>query len=173
MSADPAIRPMTSTNPTLRVDVADLLTHPAARRPVRFSANVAGLAGSAAAVPDDEPVGLDLVLERVPDGIVVRGDDHRPLARGVQHLPAGPHLDDRRLHVDELFEPEPVEGDTYPLPDTSSTSNSSSGTPCCSSSRSPRRVQRAGAGACGDDVPQPDDAPAPDPRWHALSELEL
>ena len=64
---------MTSHNPALRIDVADLLTHPAARRAVHLEAPVDSLAGSAARVPDDEPIVLDLVLERVSDGIVVRG----------------------------------------------------------------------------------------------------
>ena len=36
------------------------------------------------------PVALDLVLERVPDGIVVRGTVARPLGRRVQPLPARP-----------------------------------------------------------------------------------
>src|SRR6266516_1941680 len=64
---------MTAHNPALRIDVADLLTHPAARRAVHLEAPVESLAGSAARVPDDEPIVLDLVLERVSDGVVVRG----------------------------------------------------------------------------------------------------
>ena len=55
---------MTAHNPALRIDVADLLTHPAARRAVHLEAPVESLAGSAARVPDDEPIVLDLVLER-------------------------------------------------------------------------------------------------------------
>ena len=55
----------------LRIDVADLLTHPGSRRPLHREAGVEGLGGRAARV--EEPVQLDLVLERVPDGVVARG----------------------------------------------------------------------------------------------------
>src|SRR5947208_2652804 len=50
----------------LRIDVADLLTHPGARRPLHLEAAVADLGGTAARV--DEPVVVDLVLQRAPDG---------------------------------------------------------------------------------------------------------
>ena len=65
---------MTADITALRIDVADLLSKPAARRPLHLEVPVAGLAGSAAWVPDDEPIVLDLMLERVPEGIVVRGN---------------------------------------------------------------------------------------------------
>jgi len=64
----------------LRIDVADLLTHPGARRPLHVEAAVADLGGTAARV--DEPVVVDLVLERVPDGLV---------AGAALGVPMGPH----------------------------------------------------------------------------------
>src|SRR6266700_5825778 len=72
-SSSPPLRHMTADITALRIDVADLLTHPAARRDLHLEAPVEGLRGSAAGVPAGEPVVLDVVLERVPDGIVVRG----------------------------------------------------------------------------------------------------
>jgi uncharacterized protein len=156
----------------LRVDVADLLARPSARRAVQIAAAVPGLAGSGARVPDDEPVELDLVLERIPDGIVVRG-----ALRTRWEAQCGLCLADLRhpasLLVRELFEPDPLEGDTYPLEghevdleqlvrDTvvlelplAPTCATAGGTECA---REPVRA------------PEPQ---APDPRWAALSRLEL
>jgi uncharacterized protein len=163
---------MTSAPSALRIDVADLLTHPAARRSVVVTAAVPDLAGSAAAVAEDDPVELDLVLERVPDGIVVRGT---VTARWTAECSSCLRelRDTAVLTVNELFEPEPLEGDTYPLlgheldleqlvRDTVLLELPLA--PTCDST---------GAGPCSDDVPRANEPPAPDPRWRALSELEL
>jgi uncharacterized protein len=96
----------------LRIDVADLLNHPGARREVVVEEELADLAGSAARVVG--PVHLEVGLERIPEGIVVRGTVRahwradcsiclRELDREIV------------LHADELFEAAPVEGETYPL----------------------------------------------------------
>jgi uncharacterized protein len=98
----------------LRISVADLLRHPGARRPVRLEAAVPGLAGSAATVPDELPLVLDLIVERVPDGIIVQGEiDGSWRAQCSRCL--NPVESDFALTVRELFEPDPVEGETYPL----------------------------------------------------------
>jgi uncharacterized protein len=163
---------MTPPHTTLRVDVADLLTHPAARRSVELNTPVPGLTGSAARVPEDEPVALDLLFERVPDGIVVRGTIS---ARWRAECSACLRELERTavLEVNELFEPVPLEGDTYPLLghelDLEQLVRDSvlldlPLAPTCES---------AGVGPCADDVPRADDDPIPDPRWRALSELEL
>jgi uncharacterized protein len=96
----------------LRIDVADLLSHPGARREVVLAEELDDLGGSAARVVG--PVGLAVSLERIPEGIVVRGTVTarwraecsvclRDLERDVV------------LHADELFETDPVEGETYPI----------------------------------------------------------
>lgn len=163
---------MTSPNTALRLDVADLLTRPVARRPVVLSVSVPGLTGSAAGVREDDPVEVDLILERISEGIVVRGTISarwtavcsaclRELARETV------------LEVSELFEPEPVEGDTYPLEghelDLEQLVRDSvllelPLAPTCAD---------AGVGPCSAVVPGGEDEPSPDPRWQALSELEL
>jgi uncharacterized protein len=98
--------------PGLLIDVADLLTHPGARREVTREAVLEGLAGSAAEI--DGPVRVDLSLERVSEGIVARGT-----VAGHWHAECSTCLRDvgrdLAVHVDELFEPHPVEGETYPL----------------------------------------------------------
>jgi uncharacterized protein len=156
----------------LRIDVADLLSHPGARRSLHREVTVEGLAASAARI--DRPVVLDLVLERVPDGIVARGSLRAQWEGdcGVCLRALTGELD---VAVSELFEDAPVEGDTYlllghhidleqlvrdalllelPL------------TPTCAST---------GGSPCHSDAPRDDtDDVAPvDPRWAALSELDL
>jgi uncharacterized protein len=97
----------------LRIDVADLLTHPGARRPVHLEAALADLGTPVARIV--EPVRLDLVLERVPDGIVTRGELHArwegECSTCLREVAA-----DLTVGVAELYEPHPLDaGDTYPL----------------------------------------------------------
>ncbi len=97
---------------TLRIDVADLLHHPGARRPVHLEAAVAGLGTAVASIHD--PVRLELVLERVPDGIVARGTVHArwdgECSTCLRDVAA-----DLDVGVAELYETSPVDGETYPI----------------------------------------------------------
>src|SRR5262249_37592105 len=96
----------------LRIDVADLLAHPGTRRDVRVCAQLADMVGSAARVGG--PVDVSVPLERIPDGIVVRGEItcrwNGQCSYCLQDLD-----EELSLHVDELFESEPIEGETYPI----------------------------------------------------------
>jgi DUF177 domain-containing protein len=98
--------------PGLRIDVADLLAHPGARRAVALDAPVEALVGSSAVI--EAPVHVEVSLERVSDGIVVRGTvtGHWRAECSVCLVDIGQDL---TVHVDELFEPAPIEGETYPL----------------------------------------------------------
>src|SRR5262245_7749925 len=95
-----------------RIDVADLLRHPGARRPVHLEAALDDL--SVGTVRVTGPVVLDLVLERVPEGIVARGTVHArwvaECSTCLRELAA-----DLDVAVSELFEPSPVDGETYPI----------------------------------------------------------
>lgn len=169
----------------LRIDVADLLTHPGARRPLHVEAAVADLGGSAARV--EEPVVLDLVLERVPDGVVARGTVlahwDAPCSTCLQELGG-----DLELNVAELYESSPVEGETYPivaghlidlellvrdavlleLP-LAPTCRSVDGRECA-----PVTTPGVSFDEPYDDEAAGADGAAPaDPRWAALSEFEL
>jgi uncharacterized protein len=57
-----------------------------------------------------------VTLERVPDGVVVRGDVHATwnaeCSRCVKAITGAVHV-----HVDELYEPNPLAGETYGLDD--------------------------------------------------------
>ncbi len=96
----------------LRIDVADLLAHAGSRRAVDLAVPLADLAGSATTV--EGPVAMALDLERIPDGIVVRGDIGFTWTGECSSCLA-PIVRDLVVHVDELFEPDPVEGETYPI----------------------------------------------------------
>ena len=152
---------------TLRIDVADLLSTPGARRDVEVEDTVEGLHATAAEV--DGPVRLKLGLERISEGIVARGTVtvhwHAECSVCLRDL-------DRTLevHVDELFEPDPVEGETYPIEghelDLEQLVRDAvllelPLAPHCDE-------------VCTPAVTPPDDDDTPtDPRWAALSELEL
>jgi DUF177 domain-containing protein len=160
----------------LRIDVADLLAHPGTRRDVRVSAPVEGLTGSAARVT--APVEVEVTLERIPDGIVVRGTVTSTWQGQCSYCLTD--LDERlSLHVDELFESDPVEGETYPIEgheiDLEQMARDAvllelplaphCATPCVSDSGDPA-LNSSGA--------EPETAPdLADPRWAVLSELEI
>ena len=165
----------------LRIDVADLLAHPGTRREVRVSAPVDGLAASAARVT--EPVEVAVTLERIPDGIVVRGAVSTTWQGQCSYCLTD--LDEPlSLHVDELFESDPVEGETYPIQgheiDLEQMTRDAvllelplaphCATPCVSEPTAFGTDQSASDDA-GDG---PTSAPEPaDPRWAVLSELEI
>ena len=161
----------------LRIDVADLLTHPGARRPVHLEAAVADLGTPVARIV--EPVRLDLVLERVPDGIVARGELHArwegECSNCLRELAA-----DLDVGVGELFEPHPL--DERHLPDRGPRDRPrAAGARRAGARAAPgagvrrcglRPGDRAGVlvGAADSDPAGPEPT---DPRWAALSELDL
>ena len=103
-----------SASTGLRLIVSDLLRRPGSRRAVQVEAPIEGLATGLVTVPAGEPVRLDLALERVHEGIVARGT---VLARweSVCGRCLSPVTGEVEVHFDELFEPEPLEGETYQL----------------------------------------------------------
>ena len=108
---------MSSPNPShppLRIPIADLLRKTGAVRDLDVSARIADLGNGAASVPDDEPVRVEGTLERIGEGVVVRGTVHAPwralCSRCLQ--PVEGTID---VHVDELFETAPLAGETYQL----------------------------------------------------------
>jgi uncharacterized protein len=151
----------------LRIDVADLLAHPGARRTVTLAETLDGLAAGAARV--EAPVEAEVTLERIPEGILVRGrlrtrwsaECSSCLRELAQPLDVG---------VDELFEPDPVEGETYPIAGHElDLEQLVRDTVVLELPLAPHCVE-----ACAPDAPVGvADEPDIDPRWAALSELEL
>ena len=105
---------MPSTSTTLRIPLAAALRHPGNARPVAVSAELDGLSGVAAEITAGSPVAVDLQLERVPEGIVVRGTLSAPWSAACSRCiePVGGEIS---VHVDELFDLNPLEGETYKL----------------------------------------------------------
>jgi len=97
-----------------RIPVADLLRRSGSSRALQLEAPVAGLAGPGAEIAADVPVALDLTLERVSEGIVVRGMVRAHWAAACSRClaPVGGEI---AVHVDELYEPHPLAGETYAL----------------------------------------------------------
>ena len=162
----------------LRIDVADLLSHPGTRRGVTLCAHLDALRGSAAVI--EGPVDVAVSLERVPDGIVVRGELS---AHWRAQCSVCLREIDRELtvHVDELFEPDPVEGETYPLEggelDLEQLVRDAlllelPLAPHCAEACRPSTAASAPAAPAGSDEPDEHDEPV-DPRWAPLAELEL
>jgi uncharacterized protein len=161
----------------LRIDVADLLTHPGARRPVHLEAAVADLGTPVARIV--EPVRLDLVLERVPDGIVARGELHArwegECSNCLRELAA-----DLDVGVGELFEPHPLDEDTYPIEgheiDLEQLVRDALvlelplAPACDDADCAPATAPGVLVGVADSDPAGPEPT---DPRWAALSELDL
>lgn len=158
----------------LRIDVADLLSHPGSRRDVTLRAEVEALRGSSATI--DGPVQVDVSLARISDGIVVRGE---VTARWTAQCSVclGNVEQELTVHVDELFEPNPVEGETYPLKghelDLEQLARDALllELPLAPRCRQPCSPDDATPGP--DRVVTDDRDEATDPRWAPLAQLEL
>ncbi len=161
----------------LRIDVADLLRRPGSSRAVALAVPVADVATAAARVVGGAPVEIRVTLERLQDGLVVRGELRAPWEAACSRClaPVGGEL---AVHVDELFEPEPLAGETYRLePDAidleplvrDALTLDLPGVPLC-------RDDCAGlcpqCGARRDGAPCGCTTDTPDPRWAALRSLE-
>ena len=164
-----AIMPSTST--TLRIPLAAALRHPGNARPVVASVELDGLAGVAAEIEAGTPVAIDLLLERVPEGIVVRGNLTATWSSACSRClePVGGEIS---VHVDELFETSPVLGETYPIEGHELGLDQLVRdalllelplAPQCTSPCAPALIG---------DV-DTEDSSALDPRWAVLSELEI
>jgi uncharacterized protein len=103
---------MMSTLSGLRISVADVLRRPGASRQITLREPVAGL--GTPAVGAGEPVLVSVTIERVADGVVVRGtveaEWHAECSRCL-----APVQGTATVHVDELYEPHPLDGETYLL----------------------------------------------------------
>jgi DUF177 domain-containing protein len=103
-----------SPSSPFRIPVADLLKRSGASRAERVRAPLPGLGSASAEVPLSEPVEVDITLERVSEGIVVRGTVHarwHAVCSRCLTAVAG----EVATHVDELFERHPLAGETYLL----------------------------------------------------------
>ena len=107
---------MPSIPSALRIPVADLLRRPGASREVHAEAVLSDLRSMGAEVDPGSPVLADVTLERISDGIVVRGRLRAAWTAACSRCLAAVagYLE---VHVDELYEPHPLDGETYRLDD--------------------------------------------------------
>lgn len=105
-----------TANPELRIAVADLLPHPGTRKRVEREAVLDGLAVSTSRVPDDEPVTIEVELQAVNDGIVAVGIVRAPWQGPCRRCTTMAH-GEIVGEVQEVFERDPVEGETRELRD--------------------------------------------------------
>lgn len=100
----------------LVVNVADLLPHPGATRRVEREAVLDGLTVTASSVPAGEAVSVDAELQSINDAIVVKGHVRASWAGECRRcLQAATGTVDAEVH--EIYEREPVEGETRLLED--------------------------------------------------------
>jgi uncharacterized protein len=97
------------------IDVRDLIGQPGSSREVHLSERIPDLGTQLAVVPEDRPVGGDLLLESVVEGILVsgpvRGEMVLTCARCLKPFEVPFDLD-----VQELYAPEArADDDAYPL----------------------------------------------------------
>jgi uncharacterized protein len=102
------------TGRPLVVGVADLLRRSGSHREERLEALLDDLAVSGSAVPDGEPVTLELRLESLNQAVVVRGTVTAAWAGECRRC-LGPVTGRVEAEVQEIYERYPVDGETSAL----------------------------------------------------------
>jgi uncharacterized protein len=161
------------------VDVGDLQQHPGMQRRVTLVGPVPGVELSSARLPEDADVQLDTVLEAQGAAVVARGTAYAPWVGECRRC-LGPTRGELKVELREIFEPDPVEGETFPL--------GGERLDLAPMLREVLALALPLAPLCGDDCPGPDpddhpvdgsvedgaeDEPARDPRWAALDQLKF
>jgi uncharacterized protein len=158
------------------VDVVALRRHDGQRERLVTHGRLVGMAVTGSAVPDDADVSVDVTMEAVAGGIVVRGRVAAPWVgecrRCLRSL-SGEAL----AEVDEVFVPAPEEGETWPIDHNRIDLQPMTReavvlelplAPLCRpdcQGLCPTCGAELNAGPCGCSPP------APDPRWAALEAL--
>jgi len=165
-------------------NVAEIRRHPGSRTRFAARAPLDGVAITSAAVPPGAEIAVDLELEALTNGIVATGTVTVPW-EGECRRCLRPVRAETVAEIREIFEPDPVEGETYPLSgdqvDLGPMVRDAAllalplaplcGPDCLGPAPAefPTGVERDD-GAEADEEPT---APAPDPRWAALDELRF
>jgi len=167
------------TTSAFRIPVADLLRRPGASRNLEVAGTLADLRGPGAEVPDRRPITVSVTLERVSEGIVVRGTVTAVWEAACSRCLVPVH-GELAVGVGELYERSPLEGETYLLSDDDvvdleplirdALALELPAVPLC------RPDCKGLCATCGTDHNLAECACAesePDPRWAALRSLDL
>ena len=95
------------------VQLAEVLAAPGSQHPLVLEGPVPGVALTTARVPDDAVVALDATIEAQGRTIIVQGTARAPWegeCRRCLEFVSG----ELTLELREVFEPDPVEGETFP-----------------------------------------------------------
>ena len=97
-----------------RINVADLVQRPGARRREHLEGRVGDLRVVDSAVPADAAVAVDALLEWVTEGLLARGSVSAPWVGDCRRC-LGPVTGEVTVDFRELFEAQPREGESYRL----------------------------------------------------------
>jgi uncharacterized protein len=98
----------------LQVGVSELLRHPGSRKTFEADAVLDDLATSSATVVAGSPVHIELVLESLSTALTATGTVSASW-EGLCRRCLEPVVGEAEAEVKEIFEPRPVEGETYLL----------------------------------------------------------
>ncbi|MCD9624965.1 YceD family protein [Rhabdothermincola salaria] len=174
------------TTRPLVVPIAELRRRPGSRRRFTERVPMAGLAITTALVPDGADVLVDVELEALSTGVVATGSVTVPWEGDCRRCLTAVRAE-TRADVKEIFEPHPVEGETYPCSDDTvdlepmvrdAALLALPLAPLCGPDcrgPAPELFPALPGDQVGESPPddETDDAPGGDPRWAALSELHF
>ena len=98
----------------LVIGIADLRRSPGTRRRVERSVVLPGLGITTAVVPEGAEIGVELTLETMLPGLVASGTITVPW-EGECRRCLTPVRSESIVEVREIFDPRPIDGETYPL----------------------------------------------------------
>ena len=163
----------------LVLGVTDLRRQPGLRRRFERAVELNGLGISTAVVPDGSPVEVDLELEAVSNGIVATGMVRAPWVGECRRCLL-PVMGVSEAKVQEIFEPDPTEGETYLLGNEvvdlepmvrDAVLLALPLAPLCAEDCKGPAPEEFPTGPAG--VTEEGAEPPADPRWAALAELDF
>ena len=168
----------------LVVGIADLRRHPGTRRQFNESIVLPDLGISSAVVPEGAPIDVDLELETLSNGLVATGTITTPWVGECRRC-LTPVNGRSVAKVREIFEPRPVEGETYPMAEDTVNLEPMVRdavllalplAPLCAEDcrgPAPDSFPTGVEGEGGESADQEGPGPLADPRWAALADLDF
>ncbi|MBU6330067.1 MAG: DUF177 domain-containing protein [Acidobacteria bacterium] len=171
----------------LVIGIADLRRRPGSRRHVEREVVLGGLGITTASVPEGAEIGVDLELETMLPGLVATGTITVPWVGECRRC-LGAVRAETIVEIREIFDPHPVEGETYPLGEDlvdlepmvrDAVLLALPLAPLCGPDclgPAPDMFPTGPAehsGEAGEGAGDGGGAPRPDPRWAALAELDF